>query len=138
MTVHLACHDVTVRVRGRAAPVLDGVSLTAAPGQVTGLLGPNGSGKSTLLHVLAGTLAPQHGRVLLGDHPLADVPRRERARTLAVMEQSSDADTDLAVADVVALGRLPHRGRLTPPGPDDDAASLVAAKSAPESTTSAP
>ncbi|RMI12938.1 ABC transporter ATP-binding protein [Cellulomonas triticagri] len=109
-------------MRGRAAPVLDGVSLTATPGQVTGLLGPNGSGKSTLLHVLAGTLAPQHGRVLLGDHPLADVPRRERARTLAVMEQSSDADTDLAVADVVALGRLPHRGRLTPPGPDDDAA----------------
>ena len=113
---------LTVRVRGRAAPILDDVALTAPPGCVTGLLGPNGSGKSTLLHALAGSTVPQSGEVRLDGRPLGDVPRRDRARTVAVMEQDADSDTDLAVADVVALGRLPHRGRLAPPGPDDAAA----------------
>ena len=106
---------LTVRVRGRPTPILDDVGLRAPAGRVTGLIGPNGSGKSTLLHALAGSIAPQAGLVRLGDRPFGELPRRERARTVAVMEQNSDSDTDLAVADVVALGRLPHRGRMAPP-----------------------
>jgi iron complex transport system ATP-binding protein len=124
--VDLEARGATVRVRGRAAPILDDVDLTAPAGLVTGLLGPNGSGKSTLLRALAGTDAPDAGVVRLAGIDLTAVPRRERARTLAVMEQSSDADTDLRVGDVVALGRLPHRGRLSPAGPDDSAVCAAA------------
>lgn len=43
--------------------VLRGVSLTAGPGEVVGLLGPNGSGKSTILRVLATVLKPDAGVV---------------------------------------------------------------------------
>jgi iron complex transport system ATP-binding protein len=114
----VTARGVTVRVRGRATPVLDAVDLTAPAGTVTGLLGPNGSGKSTLLHVLAGTDAPDAGEVRLGG-PLPVTTRRDRARAVAVMEQDGGSDTDLTVADVVALGRLPHRGRLSPAGPED-------------------
>ncbi len=42
---------------------LDGVSLLARPGQVTGLVGPNGSGKTTLLRLLAGEKAPTAGNL---------------------------------------------------------------------------
>lgn len=110
---------LTYRVRGRADPIIDDIQFEALPGRVTGLLGPNGSGKSTLLHTLAGALDPTSGEVWLDGRSLADFSRRERARTIAVMEQTSDTDTDLTVADIVALGRLPHRGRFSPEGHHD-------------------
>jgi ATPase subunit of ABC transporter with duplicated ATPase domains len=47
-----------------ALPVLERLSLTVPPGARIGVVGPNGSGKSTLLRVLAGVIAPDHGRVV--------------------------------------------------------------------------
>ena len=44
--------------------VLDGVSLTIAPGHRIGVVGPNGAGKTTLLRVLAADLRPDAGRVV--------------------------------------------------------------------------
>ncbi len=43
--------------------VLDGVSLTIAPGHRVGVVGPNGVGKSTLLRLLTGELEPDAGSV---------------------------------------------------------------------------
>ncbi|MFD5626653.1 ABC-F family ATP-binding cassette domain-containing protein [Streptomyces sp. NPDC127072] len=57
----LLAHDLVRTLGGRR--VLDGVSLTAAPGQRIGLIGENGVGKSTLLRVLAGVDVPDAGRV---------------------------------------------------------------------------
>jgi len=50
--------------------LLDGVSLTLAPGQVVGLAGPSGAGKTTLGRLLAGHLAPERGTVRLDGAPL--------------------------------------------------------------------
>lgn len=44
-------------------PAVRDVSLTAAPGDVVGLLGPNGSGKSTIVKMIVGLLTPTRGHV---------------------------------------------------------------------------
>ncbi|WP_091758652.1 ABC-F family ATP-binding cassette domain-containing protein [Pedococcus cremeus] len=61
MSTNLLLRDLTVSLGGRV--VLDGVDLTAHPGERIGLVGENGSGKSTLLRVAAGLLAPDGGEV---------------------------------------------------------------------------
>lgn len=53
--------EVTKTYRGVAA--VRGLTLTARPGQVVGLLGPNGSGKSTTVRMIVGLLRPSRGVV---------------------------------------------------------------------------
>ncbi|MDY7091299.1 MAG: ABC transporter ATP-binding protein [Actinomycetota bacterium] len=95
----------------RRLALLDEVTLDATPGSIVGLLGPNGSGKSTLLRTLAGLDRPDHGHVLLDG---ATPPQRAFARHVAVVLQHTPADADMTVADVVLLGRIPHRSRTAP------------------------
>jgi ABC-type branched-subunit amino acid transport system ATPase component len=59
----LNVENVSKRFAGRIA--LDSVSIDVARGSVTGVIGPNGSGKSTLFNIIAGTLRPDQGRVLV-------------------------------------------------------------------------
>jgi iron complex transport system ATP-binding protein len=128
--------------------VLDDVGVVAPGGAVTGLLGPNGSGKSTLLRVLAGVqqagraTSPSDGVASDGRAPaspsasnratsfdgadLRALPRRERARLLALVEQDAGTDLPLSVLDAVLLGRIPHRSLLA----GDSDADRVAAHTA--------
>jgi ABC-type nitrate/sulfonate/bicarbonate transport system ATPase subunit len=46
--------------------VIRSLDLTAAPGEVVGLVGPSGCGKSTLLELVAGLLEPTGGRIAVG------------------------------------------------------------------------
>jgi NitT/TauT family transport system ATP-binding protein len=50
---------------GDGEPVIDGVSLDVAEGQVVSLIGPSGSGKSTVLRAIAGLHPPEGGRAEL-------------------------------------------------------------------------
>src|SRR5580658_7187438 len=46
------------------AQVLIDVSLSVAPGRITGLIGPNGAGKTTLFNCISGVVPPSTGRIL--------------------------------------------------------------------------
>lgn len=103
---HLDAHDLTRTVDGRT--LIDGVDCTAPAGALTALVGPNGAGKSTLLRILAGIDRPHLGNVSVTGSDLFRMPRRERARRIALVEQDAATDLALSVAAVVALGRAPH------------------------------
>ncbi|MFQ1004265.1 ABC transporter ATP-binding protein [Modestobacter sp. SSW1-42] len=115
-----------VRWHRGGALVVDGVTLTPAPGSTVGLLGPNGSGKSSLLRLLTGTARPDSGVVTLDGAALGSLPRRDVARAVAVVSQHADTDTDIRVRDVVRLGRIPHRGFLGAAGAGDEGAVAAA------------
>ncbi|MFE1319393.1 ATP-binding cassette domain-containing protein [Kitasatospora phosalacinea] len=74
---------------GSAEPVLDGVRFELRPGAHLAVVGPSGTGKSTLAALLAGVLAPDAGRVLLGGRDAAALPAQERAARLALVPQEA-------------------------------------------------
>ncbi len=92
------------------APVLRGVSLSIAPGEVVVVLGPNGAGKSTLLAVLSGALTPRAGVASLENRPLSKWPPQALAQKRAVLPQHSELAFSFRVLEVVLLGRSPHAG----------------------------
>lgn len=105
----IEARDVTVRAGGRE--IVHGVSVEVHAGEIVGVVGPNGAGKSTLLRALAGTRHAT-GTIRLLGQPLETVGRRERARTVAVVEQLPEAPPTITVRELVALGRFPHLGLL--------------------------
>lgn len=61
---HLQCDGIVKHLGGK--PVLKGLGLSVAPGEVVSLLGASGSGKTTLLRAIAGLIHPDAGRITLG------------------------------------------------------------------------
>ncbi|MBM7090522.1 ABC transporter ATP-binding protein [Streptomyces sp. S12] len=117
----LSVEDVTLSAGARR--LVRGVSLTARPGETIGLVGPNGSGKSTLLRAVYRVLRPDSGRVRVDGADAWSLPVRRLARTVAAVVQDTGADFDLAVREVVAMGRTPHK-RLLDGDTAEDAALI--------------
>ncbi|MDX2971207.1 ATP-binding cassette domain-containing protein [Kribbella solani] len=69
----------TIEVRGLTKQygsdlVVDDLSFSVEPGQVTGFLGPNGAGKSTTMKMILGLAAPTRGSVTVGGRSYRDLP----------------------------------------------------------------
>lgn len=104
--MHLSVENLDVSLAGRS--IVQGVSLTLAPGEVVGLLGPNGAGKSTLMRALSGHVSAT-GTIRLGDRDLTALPPTACARLLAYLPQTRTVGWRVTVRDLVSLGRLPWR-----------------------------
>jgi ABC-type branched-subunit amino acid transport system ATPase component len=98
----LAASNVTVRFGGRVA--LDGVTVTAAAGEVVGLIGANGAGKSTLLNAVSGFVPLTAGAIHLFGHDVTHLPASGRPM-LGVGRVFQDARLfgDLTVRETVKV-----------------------------------
>jgi len=88
-----------------AVRALDGVSITAAPGQITGLIGPNGSGKTTLLNVIAGVYPADSGEVLLGGNRLVGAAHQHARAGVSRTFQTPIIPRGLLAWEVIAAAR---------------------------------
>ena len=83
-------------------PVLRGIDLEVAHGEIICLLGPSGGGKTTLLRIVAGLEPADGGDVLLDGHSIRDVPVHRR--DFGLMFQDFALFPHLNVAANVSFG----------------------------------
>jgi branched-chain amino acid transport system ATP-binding protein len=90
-------------------PAVDGLSLQAPAGRITGLIGPNGAGKTTVVNLITGLLKVGNGRILVGDDDMteADAPTLARAGVARTF-QNIRLIGDATVLDNVVAGFHRH------------------------------
>lgn len=86
-TGQLHLHDVAVTVPGREQPILQGITLDVAAGEVIAVIGPSGSGKSSLMRVMLGVWPDVQGHVLLDGQPVSAWHRSELGPCVGYLPQ---------------------------------------------------
>ncbi len=85
------------------------ISFALRPGTILGLIGENGAGKSTLMNLLAATVQPDAGQMLLGGQRYA--PREPGAalnQGVALIHQELNLFPNLSIAENLFLTRFPR------------------------------
>ena len=112
----ISVENVSKTYGGQTA--LAATSLTPTLGQTTVLIGPSGCGKSTLLRLMVGLIAPDTGRVVIGETPLTPQNVEARRHEIGYVIQDGGLFPHLTAARNVSLlarflGKAEHRNRGT-------------------------
>lgn len=92
-----------------SAPVLRGVELSIAHGEIHAIVGENGAGKSTLVNILAGLLTKDSGELVLdGDSYEPAGPKDAFDAGVSSVSQELSIVGTLSVAENIFLRKLPH------------------------------
>jgi len=121
----LVVESATVLVGKRT--ILNGASLSAPAGAITGLIGPNGAGKSTLIATVMGLRRLASGSITFSGAEFLAMLAARRAKLCAHVEQFATTTERLTVRDVVALGRVPFQSDWQGAASLQDAAIVDAA-----------
>jgi lipopolysaccharide export system ATP-binding protein len=101
-------------------PVVDGVDLRIARGEIVGLLGPNGAGKTTTFAMMVGYVSPDGGRILLEGQDITGIPMYRRARLgigylaqePSIFRKLTVEQNIMAILETLDLSRVERRRRL--------------------------
>ena len=89
--------------------VLDEVSFSVNEGQILGMLGPNGVGKSTIFNIITGLVKPDHGKVIINENDVSNLPIsfRTSKHGIGYCPQYSGYFSDLTLhQNLVAVGEI--------------------------------
>ena len=101
-------------------PVVDGVDIRVARGEIVGLLGPNGAGKTTTFAMMVGYVRPDGGRITLDERDITEIPMYQRARLgigylaqePSIFRKLTVEQNILAILETLELSRVDRRRRL--------------------------
>lgn len=80
--------------------VIKDVSLSIKSGEIVGLLGPNGAGKTTCFYMIVGLIRADHGKVLIDQQEITQLPMHGRARCgIGYLPQEASIFRKLSVRD---------------------------------------
>ena len=110
MSAILRVDSLSKRFGGLKA--VDAVDLELDEGEILGVIGPNGAGKTTLFSMIAGSIPPTSGRVLLEGKVISGGSPRRAVRTGVVRtHQIVRPFQNLTVLENVMVGAIYGKGR---------------------------
>ena len=100
--------------------VVNGVTISVAPGEVVGLLGPNGAGKTTSFNMIVGLVRPDEGEVLFEGKLISGLAMHQRARRgigyltqePSVFRKLTVEQNILAILETCTSDKLEQKARL--------------------------
>jgi iron complex transport system ATP-binding protein len=94
----------------QSTPVFSGMCMEIPKGNLVSILGPNGSGKSTFIKCVDRILNPKKGDITVDGKPVSSLNRRDLAKKISYVPQSSVRIFPHLVFDMILMGRRPHLG----------------------------
>jgi urea transport system ATP-binding protein len=93
-------------------PVLHGIDLAIAKGEIVSLIGRNGVGKTTTMRCLIGLLRATSGQIVLQGQPITGLPADERARLgIGYIPQGRQVFPRMTVEENISVSLLAGRER---------------------------
>lgn len=93
--------------------VLKEVSFEAGKGEVVGIIGQNGCGKTTLLKCINTTLKATKGAITLDDKAVESLSKREIAKSMGFVMQTTNTTFPFTVYETVLMGRYSRKDILS-------------------------
>ncbi len=91
---------------------LQDVNIIVEKGDFLTIMGPNGSGKSTLLNLISGIYKPKRGRIRLEEKTLEKFTKKQIAKKISYVPQSTYSAFPFSVYEIVMMGRTPYLNML--------------------------
>ncbi len=107
MATELAMQVTGLRAGYGATPILQGVDMEIAPGEIVALIGRNGVGKTTTVRALIGLIRATDGTIRLNGRDVTGTPADARARLgMGYIPQGRDVFPRMTVNENLTVGEL--------------------------------
>jgi len=101
----LEARDVVFRYRLGQSPIFQGLTFTASPGKITGIVAKTGQGKTSLFRLLLRFYEPEAGTIMVGGRPASEFTLDSLRRHAAMLSQFPTFFHD-SVRENLRLARL--------------------------------